>query len=285
MKTSLKTKLPKQKAVVIESEEDSEASSGLYVATPPQVPLVDPPPPAPAALYPALAESSEPLAAVLNDLSSAVLRKLAEKSLAEAGAKTVGDLARMTAPQASKVKGLMPPNNVATILEALKKFEARSRKSGHRASNAAAAAATTAAAAEKVVSPVLDVSTPEEEEKTMKDLYERPSPQPDESEQEKDKRHAETMTAAVTTEAVGIMTNLDKKDIADAEAQCDARETAHAQVQSTSEASSSGAQTEWTASTVLGVFMENAQLLSASELLSAISKATATLQSKMDTTN
>ena len=143
-----------------------------------------------------------------------------------------------------------------------------------------------AATKEKVVSPVLDVSTPEEEEKTMKDLYERPSPQPDESEQERDKkRHAETMTAPVTTEAVGVMAKLDKKDIADAEAQCDARETAHAQVQSTTEAASAGAQTEWTASTVLGVFMENAQLLSASELLSAISKATATLQSKMDTAN
>ena len=106
------------------------------------------------------------------------------------------------------------------------------------------------------------------------------------SQQEKDKkRHAETMTAPVTTEAVGVMANLDEKDIADAEAQCDARETANAQVQSTSEAASSDAQTEWTASTVLGVFMENAQLLSASELLSAISKATATLQSKMDTGN
>ena len=41
---------------------------------------------------------------------------------------------------------------------------------------------------EKVVSPVLDVSTPEEEEKTMKDLYERPSPQPDESEQQQEKQ-------------------------------------------------------------------------------------------------
>ena len=77
------------------------------------------------ALYPALTYSTDPLGAVLNDLSSAVLQKLAEKSLTEVGVRSVGDLAKMTASQAAKVKGLMPPNNVATILEALKKFESR----------------------------------------------------------------------------------------------------------------------------------------------------------------
>ena len=84
LKTSLKTKL-KTKAVAELKEDDS---CGLYVATPPLVEA----PPAPTALYPALAEATEPLGAVLNDLSSAVLQKLAEKSLAEVGVKSVGDL-------------------------------------------------------------------------------------------------------------------------------------------------------------------------------------------------
>ena len=186
LKTSLKTKLlPKQKSVDATGAEADNDSCGLYVATPP---LVEAPPsdsaaapPQQQALYPALAEATEPLGAVLHDLSSAVLQKLAEKSLAEVGVRTVGDLAKMTAPQASKVKGLMPPNNVATIIEALKKFEARS------ASKKAKAESAGKATTEKKVSPVLDVSTPEEEEKTMKDLYERPSPQPDESEQQQEK--------------------------------------------------------------------------------------------------
>merc|ERR1712117_475390 len=84
---------------------------------------------------------------------------------------------------------------------------------------------------DKKVSPVLDVSTPEEEEKTMKDLYERPSPQPDESEQQQEKQEkseskeerenqdkeekksdAETMTDVAATEAVGTMVNLDEKE-------------------------------------------------------------------------
>lgn len=302
LKTSLKTKL-KTKAVAELKEDDS---CGLYVATPPLVEA----PPAPTALYPALAEATEPLGAVLNDLSSAVLQKLAEKSLAEVGVKSVGDLAKMTAPQASKVKGLMPPNNVATILEALKKFEVRSVK---KSNNRAVENSSKAVAKEKVVSPVLDVSTPEEEEKTMKDLYERPSPQPDESEQEptpkkqeqktQEKRekgtNAETMTVTAATEAVGTMTvsaaseavgtmtvNLGKKDTANAEVQSDVKETANAEVQSSSaETASSNAQTEWSASAVYDVFMENCGRLSGKQLLAAIGKATATLESKMSEAN
>ena len=298
LKTSLKTKLlPKQKTAV--DLEDSD-SCGLYVATPP---LVEAPPVAQQqqqqqqALYPALADATEPLGTVLNDLSSAVLQKLAEKSLAEVGVRSVGDLAKMTAPQASKVKGLMPPNNVATILEALKKFEARSAS---KRSNIRAAENNikppVAAPEKKMVSPVLDVSTPEEEEKTMKDLYERPSPQPNESEQqekqenqekqEKGKRtDAETMTVSAATEAVGTMVNLDEKDTANAEVQSDEKETANAEVQSQVQSTSSNAQTEWSASAVFDVFMENCERLSGKQLLAAISKATATLDSKMNDTN
>ena len=286
LKTSLKTKLlPKQKAVVDLEDNDS---CGLYVATPPLVEAPAEKAPAEKALYPALAEATEPLGAVLNDLSSAVLQKLAEKSLAEVGVRTVGDLAKMTAPMASKVKGLMPPNNVATILEALKKFEARSASKKSKAENT-----SKAAVAEKKVSPVLDVSTPEEEEKTMKDLYERPSPQPDESEQQKtpskqdkeekrrDSSDAETMTVNATTEAVGTMANLDeKKDTANAEVQSDAKETANAEVQSQVQSTSSNAQTEWSGSAVFEVFKQNYERLSGRQLLAAISMATAALASK-----
>ena len=305
LKTSLKTKLlPKQKSVDATAEAADNDSCGLYVATPP---LVEAPPavaapPQPQALYPALAEASEPLGAVLHDLSSAVLQKLAEKSLAEVGVRTVGDLAKMTAPQASKVKGLMPPNNVATIIEALKKYEARSASKKAKAESVGSKTTT-----EKKVSPVLDVSTPEEEEKTMKDLYERPSPQPDESEQQQEKQEkseskeerenqdkeekkkeeekksdAETMTDVAATEAVGTMVNLDEKETSNAEVQSEGKETANAEVQSQVESTSSNAQTEWGPSAVFDVFMGNCEKLSGKQLLAAIKKSTEILDSKMD---
>ena len=50
-------------------------------------------------------------------------------------------------------------------------------------------------------------------------------------------------------------------------------------------ASSDAGQTEWSASAVFDVFVENCGRLSGKQLLAAISKATATLDSKMNDTN
>ena len=147
--------------------EVEEESAGLYEATPPIDPLSKD------FIYPSLSDCDEPLTEVLGLLANQTWQKAAEKSLLENGIAKISELSRLTPLKAQALKGLKPPDNIATIVEALKKYEKRKEtKKGEQKKPLA-----------KKPAPVVDVSTPEEEEKTMKELYERPSPSPTEEDQ------------------------------------------------------------------------------------------------------
>ncbi len=121
-------------------------------------------------VYPPLAQCEEPVTSVLGALANVIWQKVTEKSLVELGVNTIGDLSSLTRLQAEGLKGLKPPSNVVTIVEALKKFEKRQEEMQ----------ATATSSKVTFVAPVLEVRTPEEEDQMMKELYERPSPSPTE---------------------------------------------------------------------------------------------------------
>merc|ERR1712018_130815 len=199
-----------------EMEASVGRSSGLYQATPPlqggqnlhdneghhqnQPGAVNP-----NCLYPALVECDEPISSIMNNLTTKTWHEAAEKSLTENNLATIGDLSRLSSLKAGMIKSLKPPNNVATIREALRKFEKiwikRNNKATTPGSETKAKVSEAATAADLLdidftenlennqskeqsptAAPVVDVqSTPEEEDETMKELYERPSPSPTES--------------------------------------------------------------------------------------------------------
>merc|ERR1712111_70879 len=84
-----------------------------------------------------------------------------------------------------------PPNNLATIKEALRKFEKSCLRRGKDKYTEKKSLNSSCEELEETESPkeqsptaapVVDIqSTPEEEDETMKELYERPSPSPTES--------------------------------------------------------------------------------------------------------
>ncbi len=150
-------------------EDEAEESSGMYEATPPIDPLSKD------WLYPALANCEEPVAEVLSLLANQTWQKAAEKSLTDNGITKICDLSRLTSVKATTLKGLKPPDNAATIVEALKKFEKRLE--------AKAAEQKKQSTGNKKPAPVVDVATPEEQERTIQELYERPSPSPTEADQ------------------------------------------------------------------------------------------------------
>ena len=156
--------------VSAENSSEENLSTGLYEATPPVSNDKGSEPEQP--LYPCLVSNTEPVTSVLSYLATVTWQKAVEKSLSDAGVRNIGDLSSLTPSKARDLKGLLPPNNVATIQEALKKFEKTLEQRKEQ---------------KKVVAPVVDVSTPEEEDAAMKDLYERPSPTPNEEEQTKSK--------------------------------------------------------------------------------------------------
>ena len=178
---------------------ETEASStGLYEATPTEgvnnaEQLVNP-----NCLYPSLVDCDEPVSSILNNLTTRTWHKAAEKSLTDNQIKTVGDLSKLSSVKASALKSLKPPNNVFTIREALRKFEkiwikrskvdAVTTKPKVNSTNAVGGSDNLeiddlghleTKEQSPTAAPVVDVqSTPEEEDETMKELYERPSPSP-----------------------------------------------------------------------------------------------------------
>lgn len=158
---------------------DEAGSSGLYQATPPETEDANP-----NCLYPPLVECNEPVSSILNNLTTKTWHKAAEKSLNDNQVKTIGDLSRLSYVKAGLLKSLKPPNNVTTIREALRKFEkiwskrnkeAKLKVSEHLEDDLNIETKEQSPTA----APVVDVqSTPEEEDETMKELYERPSPSP-----------------------------------------------------------------------------------------------------------
>merc|ERR1719414_1771564 len=67
--------------------------------------------------------SKEPISTLLTHLTNKTFYKTAQKSLEEKKVETVADLCRLNLAQFNSLKGLKPPNNIATIKEAIRKFE------------------------------------------------------------------------------------------------------------------------------------------------------------------
>ena len=176
---------------------DDQDSSGLYEATPPM--LQDHPEVPNNCIYPALVDCDEPVTSILHNLTTPTWHKAAEKHLSDQKIKTIGDLSKLTTVKASALKSLKPPNNLFTIKEALRKFEkswlrrGKDKYTEKKSLNTSVEELVESEASEDLTAenkkeqsptaaPVVDVqSTPEEEDETMKELYERPSPSPTES--------------------------------------------------------------------------------------------------------
>lgn len=136
-------------------------------------------------IYPELTSSSEPIANVINYLTNRTWHKAAEKSLKDASISTVGDLCKLTELQASTLKGIKPPNNIQTIREAMKKFEKllTKREKISQANSAlkedeSEGGQLTRTSSNSSLASIIETSTPDEEDKMMKEFYERPSPSP-----------------------------------------------------------------------------------------------------------
>lgn len=147
---------------------------------------------------PELQASKEPVNNIMNNLTSKTLYKVAEKSLKDSGVATVGDLCKLTELQASMLKGIKPPNNVQTIRDALKKFEkvltkrvkieqanSALHESDDRLKNdvisfARPSSGLAIADMPPSLDSLIEPTTPDEDDKAIKELYERPSPSPTE---------------------------------------------------------------------------------------------------------
>lgn len=167
-----------------------EGSNGLYEQTPPVAAVISGM--SPNCVYPSLVNCDEPVTAILTNLATKTWLKAAEKSLTENGIEKIRDLSRLTAVKANALKGLKPPSNLCTIKEALRKFE----KTLQRREKEAKAPQTTNNSenteGEEILdnasvtsqplglAPFVEISTPEEDDQAMKELYERPSPSPTE---------------------------------------------------------------------------------------------------------
>ena len=158
-------------------------------------------------IYPTLSDKSkgEPIVSILSNLTNKTFYRTAMKCLEDNKVKTVADLCEMTIGQVKKLKGLKPPNNITTVKEALKKFEKllQKREIINNANMALytkpidelvcisdppspkALSSDDVKASKLATAPFMEVTlTPDEEDKTMKEIYERPSPSPTESEQD-----------------------------------------------------------------------------------------------------
>ena len=149
--------------------------------------------------------SKEPISTLLTHLTNKTFYKTAQKSLEEKGVETVADLCRLNLAQFNSLKGLKPPNNIVTIKEALRKFEKilQKREIINLANNALYSNQVTENismlpkealqdknASRLPTAPFMESSsTPDEEDKALKEIYERPSPSPTEQEQDIATKH------------------------------------------------------------------------------------------------
>ena len=81
-------------------------------------------------IYPSLNHCEEPLSSILHNLTTKTRNKAAERSLMDHNLKTIGDLSKLTAVEASALMSLKPPSNLVTIKKALRKFEKSLIKQG-----------------------------------------------------------------------------------------------------------------------------------------------------------
>ena len=192
--------------------------------------------PNPNCLYPSLVSCDEPIIAVMQHLANRPWMKAAEKSFADSGIFKISDLAKLTKTKAHTFdKFLKAPDSVSTIREALRKFEKTHKKRETEKPSAAVntVAATShvaiadpvvavAAAAETVdsastkktgIASIVELSTPEEEDQTMQEIYDRPSPSPTEELSLEKESASESSVIPVLTQAVTIAASSVKGDV------------------------------------------------------------------------
>ena len=141
---------------------------------------------------------NEPITSILSHLTNKTFYKAAKKNLEENGIETIADLFKLSATQINCLKGLKPPNNFTTIKEGLKKFEKvlQKREIINNANNELynkptientplqpKEALEETNASKLTMAPFMESTTPDEEDKALKEIYERPSPSPTEEEQ------------------------------------------------------------------------------------------------------
>jgi hypothetical protein len=134
----------------------------------------------------------------MQNLANRPWMKAAEKSFSDSGIFKISDLAKLSKMKAHSFdKYLKAPDSVATIREALRKYEKSMKKREQEkpipaatASSISSLPAAAAAAIVKVdktvknaskktgIASIVEESTPEEEDKTMQEIYDRPSPSP-----------------------------------------------------------------------------------------------------------
>ena len=172
-------------------------------------------------VHPILKSSTEPISSLLSHLTNKTFYKAAKKSLEENNVETVADLCNMTPAQINTLKGLKPPNNMATVKESLRKFEkllqkreiitiannALYNKSSPENKLIPKEAFEDKKTSKLSTAPFMESSTPDEEDKALKEIYERPSPSPTELEQ--DAATAELFNENVTKDVVDDESRID----------------------------------------------------------------------------
>ena len=146
-----------------------------------------------------LKSSKEPISSLLTHLTNKTFYKAAKKSLEDNGVETIEDLCKLSFTQIGNLKGLKPPSNAATIKEAMRKFEkvlqkreiitmannALYKKSTYESTSISPKEAFEDRITSKLATaPFMESTTPDEEDKALKEIYERPSPSPTEIEQD-----------------------------------------------------------------------------------------------------
>ena len=181
--------------------------------------------PSPNCLYPSLVSCDEPIIAVMQHLANRPWMKAAEKSFADSGIFKISDLAKLTKTKAHTFdKFLKAPDSVTTIREGLRKFEKTSKKRENEKQGAAAVAtvapsnpvavadesvaAVDAASTKKTgIASIVELSTPEEEDQTMQEIYDRPSPSPTEELSLEKEAASESLVMPNLTQSISVPTS------------------------------------------------------------------------------
>ncbi|CAB4066731.1 unnamed protein product [Lepeophtheirus salmonis] len=175
---SERVEIPRKNRFYNKSNSESEVSYN-YLPSPPVEDAI---------VYSPLSACQEPISCILRDLTNKTWLKTAEKDLKEKNISTIGDL--------SKLK-----NQRRVNLKWPKKTDNLEEKEDSRKFNKVSEA----------LAPFVEVQTPEEEEKNIQEIYERPSPSPTED--------AEACTKGVQVSLIASVSSADKSTQPDIEIQ------------------------------------------------------------------
>nr|XP_040571638.1 telomere-associated protein RIF1-like [Lepeophtheirus salmonis] len=197
---SERVEIPRKNRFYNKSNSESEVSYN-YLPSPPVEDAI---------VYSPLSACQEPISCILRDLTNKTWLKTAEKDLKEKNISTIGDLSKLKKSEASQLKGLKPPILV-TLRDTLKTFE-KSYKWPKKTDNLEEKEDSRKFnKVSEALAPFVEVQTPEEEEKNIQEIYERPSPSPTED--------AEACTKGVQVSLIASVSSADKSTQPDIEIQ------------------------------------------------------------------